>query len=273
MIQSNFYKIFSIDVFHSYFNDGICKGLFYNPSKSTEKIINRFSLKYVVTNTGFSFYSDTNKTREEFLNYIKSVIGEDSFTFNAITNNSSFYQFTDLPIAKIGVLKYTSNSVESSSGDNQFVLKSVFIPEQETTILFSITINFKDLIALKTNTPTYKIQFKARATQWKYFIINKNHQNLGQLSISNGTDIKFKEENNVTLQNGEVAKLFSLENQLLTLKEVPENSFDLLSTSEKNGTTRTKIIYKGLPSPNSNIMEVNTKPLKPIVSSLMYVYV
>lgn len=275
MIRDRFHKMFSLEVMHTYYINDICKGLFYNPTKSTESIIKRFSLKLNLTTKGFDFYTDTKKSITSFLNYITKVTGEESFNFNAITVDSQFYQFTDLPINQIGVINYNSSSNEVVSDTTVKVLKPEFTPTIETNKLFSLSVKFQDLIKSdeNKNSPIYKIEFTARDTQWKYFILNNTNQNLGDLSIKCKSEVEFEGPIEVTLQNGEKAQLFSSEKQLLPLSEIPKYNFDLISTIKKNGVNRNKILFKGLPNPNPNIIKIDTNQTETIVASLMYVYV
>ncbi len=260
---------------HSYYEDNICKGLVYKPSIATEKIIKRFSLKLNLTNKGIELYTDTTKSITEFLNYITTVTGEESFDFNTTTKDSTFYQFTNLPINQIGITVFNSSLTGTILGVNSIELKPNFIPKTETNILFNVSINFNDLIALDTNkeVASYRIQFEARATQWKYYILNNTNQNLGALSIDNTSGIDFEGPVEVTLQNGEKADMFYTEKQLLALSEIPKYDFTLISTTKRNGVNRNKILFKGLPNPNPNTMEIHNGETQLKVVSLMYVYV
>ncbi|WP_299136733.1 hypothetical protein [uncultured Tenacibaculum sp.] len=275
MIRSSFQTIFNLEVTHTYYENNICKGLVYKPTKETQTIINKFFFKPRITDTGFGLYTDTKRSIAFFLNYLTEVTGETSFHFEANTLNPQFYQITDLPINKIGVIIYKSNWVIPSSKAAPIVLKSNFIPTKEANVVFKVSIEFKDIISQFENniTPLYQIKFKARATQWNYLVMNRSRQNLGSLSIESKSNIKFKGPVEVNLQNGEKAQRFTTDKELLKLTEIPKYSFDLISLTKKNGLDRTKIIFKGLPNPNPSVIEVNTNQLAPLVASLMYVYV
>ncbi|MEP5341087.1 MAG: hypothetical protein ABJL44_10845 [Algibacter sp.] len=274
MIKSSFSEIFSLEVLHSYYQGDICKGLSYNPILTSEDLMKRFSFKQRLTDTGFSFYTNSDSIAQ-LLNYITHTTGETSFEFEVTTEDPHFYQFTDLPINQIGIIKYNSGSISSVSETNEIVLKSEFVPVLETNILFNITINFEDLIALnnKQDMTYYQIQFEARSTQWKYYILNNSAQFFGQLSINGTSEINFEGPEDVMLQNGENALLFSSGDALLALSEIPKYSFNLISTTKKSDANRSKIIFKGLPNPNPNTLEIVTDKATPLVASLMYVYI
>ncbi|CAM1367306.1 conserved hypothetical protein [Tenacibaculum sediminilitoris] len=273
MFNSSFYKIFSLEVMHSYFIDNVCKGLIYTASKETEDIIKRFSLKLKVTNKGFSFYTDTKKTIREFLDYITLVTGVESFNFNVTTTNQQFYHYTNLPVNQLGIIEFSSASIIINDKEKQLIPK--FTKTQEVNVLFKVAINFQDLINLDKNKElaNYKIQFEARETQWKYFIVNNSNQNLGKLSIEGKSKEEFRGPFEVELQNGQKAQEFSLVGQLLPLSETPKYQFNLISSSKKNGVDRIRVICKGLPVPNPDIIKIKGSELDIVVASLMYVYV
>jgi hypothetical protein len=275
MIKTSFSKIFSLEVLHSYYQGDICKGLSYNPILASEDLMKRFSFKQTSTETGFAFYTNSKQTIAQLLNYITNTTGETSFEFEVTTEDPHFYQFTDLPINQIVVIKYNSSSISSVSETNEILLKSEFITVLETNTLFNITINFEDLIALNNNQEMayYQVQFEARSTQWKYYILNNSTQFFGQLSINGSSGINFEGPEEVILQNGENALLFSSGDALLALSEIPKYSFNIISTTKKNEANRSKIIFKGLPNPNPNTLEIVTDKATPLVASLMYVYI
>ncbi len=275
MIKNSFHNIFNLQVTHTYYKDDICKGLVYKPTKETQRIINKFSLKPRITDTGFGLYTDTKSSITVLLNYITKVTGEKTFHFIASTSDPQFYLITDLPINKIGVTIYKTDLITLTSIPELILLKPTFIATEEANMVFKVSIGFDDIISLfkEDIIPLYQINFEARTTQWRYLIMNKSNQNIGTLSIEGKSDIKFEGPVEVILQNGKEAQQFSSEKQLLKLTEIPKYSFDLTSSIKKNGTNRTKIIFKGLPNPNPNVIEVNTDSIEPIVASLMYVYV
>ncbi|MEE4000451.1 hypothetical protein V1T75_08870 [Tenacibaculum sp. FZY0031] len=273
MFKSSFYKMFRVEVMHTYFVNNICKGLVYVASKETKGIIKRFSLKLKVIDNGFEFYTQTEKTIEEFLNYITLTTGEESFNFNITTTNQQFYHYTNLPVNQLGVIKFSSASVETSNKEKKLIPS--FTKKQEANILSRVSIHFQELVKLDKSKElaNYKIQFKARETQWKYFILNNSKQNLGELSITGKSEKQFKGPFDVILQNGQKAQEFSLKEGVLPLSEVPKYQFNLISNTKKNGEARTRVICKGLPTPNPNTIEIKRSESELVVASLMYVYV
>ncbi len=273
--MNSYSKMFSLEVFHSYYADNICRGFLYKPDTKTLEIIQRYSCIQNSTNEGFELYSNTKNDFTNLLDYITKSTGVSSFTFQATTTQSLFYKFTDLPINSIGIVSYISNEIQSELSSNKIILKDKFITTKAANVVFEVTIRFEDLIQLyeKENTPNYQINFKARATQWKYYVINTTTKNYEKLTINSTTDIQFNVPEDVVLENGQKAQLFSLKNTVLPFSETPNYKFNLIATEEKNGITRNKILIKGLPNPSPNQIQVNTNKKDALIASLMYVYI
>lgn len=273
MKSDSFRKIFSVSVFHTYYTGNICRGLTYKLSDETMIILNTYGFKLMLTTTGFDVYTDAKDTLENRLNYITKVTDVTAFEFDTTTNDEQFYHFTNLPLNQIGIINYNSSNVIVNEATQALLLQPEFEETTEADKLFKLFVNFEDLINAE-ETLNYEILFEARTTKWQYYIVNNTGQSFGELSINGTSKIEFEGPEETILQNGETAQLFSLENELLPLKEQPEYNFNLMSTSQKNGVDRTKIIFKGLPNPNPSILAINTNASMELeVASQMYVYV
>ncbi|WP_075341253.1 hypothetical protein [Tenacibaculum agarivorans] len=275
MSKSSFHKVFNVAVLHDYYSDNICKGLVYTPTIETEEIIYAYNFKINITTKGFELYTYSNTTIPSLLNYINRVTGAESFNFNVTTSNTHFYQFTNLPINEIGITYFNSAEVEKTTKTEKIILKPHFIRTRSTEFLFKLSVGFKELIGLYElkKEGNYEIQFQSRLTKWKYFIINSTKRSLGVLTISDTSGIQFEGPEKVLLQNKQEAQLFSVSNTLLPFSERPLYKFNLESTTQKNGMDRTKVIFKGLPNANPNVLGINASSSPPIVESFMYVYV
>ncbi len=279
-MKSNFKIAYRIKVFHSYFKNGICTGLTYHPATTTKQLIKRFKLKLINETEGFSFYINTTKSISEFLRYVAQTTGKDTFEFNVQTNTPDFYLFTELPVNRLGELVYNSQSKSNTYTNGKVQLQEDFISKNDVSQLFKLKIHFKDIIKYEemNTTACFEIKFKSRPTQWNYYIINKSSRCFDQLTIKSKSNIQFEEPQNVTLQNGQQALLFSSGSNLIPLTEVPTYSFDLVNTTQlstitNKKTATSKTIFKGLPNPNPDRIKIHQTDGTTLVSSLMYVYV
>ncbi|WP_442266834.1 hypothetical protein ACSIGC_03795 [Tenacibaculum sp. ZS6-P6] len=275
MLKSSFYKIVSLTVLHNYYTGNVCKDLKYEPAKESGDIINKYGFKIIITAVGFELYVDRKENFSNLLNYITSTTGETTFKFHASTLNPLFYQFTELPINEIGITHFNTDNAIENVETNKLILTPSFRSTNSADYLFEFTIRFEDLIKLndEKKEANYEIKFEARATQWKYYIVNTTGQHLGKLSIKDTSGIQFSGPEQILLPNEQKAQLFSLVGDLLPFSEKPIYTFDLISNSIKNGVERSKVVFKGLPKSNPKEIAINEELLSSKITSLMYVYI
>ena len=271
-MYNQFNSIFSIQVFHEYFEKGSCNCLVFQPNRSTANLMNRYAFKINQNRNGFQFYSSTSKSITAYLNYIEANTQQDFFEFDITSTDSNFTVFTALPTNWIGQFVYTSSNVHNEN--EKLILKADSSPNSTPNSIGSVKIHFQDLIALlnKTIECSYTITFESRATQWRYYIINKSEIQLNNPVIVSKTPIAFEEVTTVTLQNGNKALLFSSGENLMKMSEIAKYKFDLVDKSNTTNQTG-KIIFKGLPNPSPKKIGLEEEDGKKIVTSPMYVYI
>lgn len=269
MVSNQYALLFSVEINHSYYKDGICRGLQCIPSAKTQNLIAKYALLIRNTPNGFSFYASTDKEVKDFINGIKTTEEEISFSFDVMSSDPGFTSFTDYPISEIGVFSFHT----PTEGDTT-TLERKFIPDITNTISFSITIDFDAIIRFREsgNNPNYKVELASRKTQWRYYIINSSGQQFEKLEIKGDSGIPFGEGTEVTLQNGQKALLFSSGASKLPISEKELYTFNLISTKTILGNRREQTIAPKLPNAGTTIemyIEDNTKQ----VASPMYIYI
>jgi hypothetical protein len=280
-MQSNFKIAFNVAVAHTYFDKGICNCLQFVPNAGTQMLFKRFG--FITRNKidGFELYSNSASELSILLNHINKVTGQNSFVFTIQTNNSSFNYFTDLPMGWRGQLVYNSQSTVNVSASNIVQLKETTSGDTDTTSMGTLTVNFDDLLKYSGagGFAQFQISYKARSTQWQYYVINKSALALGNPAIVGKSDISFSLPTHVTIDSGQQAMLFSSGNKLIPLSEVPQYKFDLVNNPASTGgessakSTSVKTIFKGLPNPDPNRIGMVSIDNQQQVSSPMYIYV
>ncbi len=271
MINSNFQSIFTVQVWHSYFSDGACKGLQFIPSHLTKELVNRYGFLYRKVVNGFEWYANSTTPLPDYLNSITKATGQNFFEFDIITNSQLFYTYTDINQNWKGQFLYSSKLTVPKEEKNTLQLTPT-LKEGSTTILGKVILFFDDLTAsIQNSKPVpYSIQFDARATQWQYYIISRNAKAENNLEIKGKTDMTFSNPQEVTIASGEKALLFTSTSPII-LQEKPSYKFDLVSTGSTNTKLSNKVIYKGLPNPDprnvATIQNINQ------LASPMYVYI
>ncbi len=274
-MTSKYISLFSLEVTHHYYKNGICDDLTYTPSKDTQQLIDRFSFKMMKRPNGFSFYIEEKTSYAEFLNYIQLTTDQTAFYFDAATINSNFYQLTAAyPINQIGTFFYESTD-EIKDGNN-LLLKKTFNPSTSATDAFTLKIDFTDIVKLKkadNEDVKFNIEFESRSTQWIYNIVIDNNENFDELSIESKSDIVFEGPKAIILQNGQKAMQFSSGSRKIHLKQIPEYTFNLTNTTTKLGNSHKTTVIKGLPNANPETMEIYEDNGTSELASLMYIYV
>lgn len=271
MKSSNYKALFSISVNHTYFESKRNDCIQISPGAMTETLQKRFGIKIRRTLTGIGIYTNNTGSETDFFEYVKNVTGYDSFDFNIVVRPQIFWSVTELPIKWLGTFIYDSKLC-ASKGGNTFVL----IPELNNEIRQNnsgtITIRFDDLTKHPQEV-SYNIEFRARSTQWNYYIINRSKVKLTNPAINGKhSAISFGGPEIEVTPDGISALKFTSGENLLPLSEIPKYKFDLVD--KLNGSNSSmRSIYKGLPTPDpirTSVMEINGKSGW---TSPMYIYI
>lgn len=271
-MNSQYKIIFSIQVFHEYFEKGICSCIAIQPNKATAKNINRYGFKINWNGNTFEFYSNLYQNISDYLNYIQANSKRDCFEFDLTSSDSNFTLFTELPTNWANQFIYTSSNTVYEN--QKLVLTAASIPSTNSAIIGSVKIYFKDIIALLStnNECNYTIKYESRATQWRYYIINKSEIPLNNPEIVSKIPVDFEQAITVTLQNGNRALLFSSGKNLMKMSEIAKYQFDLVDRSTMSNQ-KGKTIFKGLPNPSPKNISIEEENKEKIVTSSMYVYI
>lgn len=271
-MNSQYKIIFSIQVFHEYFEKGICKYIEIQPNKATINTINRYGFKINRNENAFEFYSNVPKNISDYLNYIQANSGQDCFEFDLTSSDPNFTLYTELPTNWTNKFIYTSSNTVYEN--QKTVLTASSIPNNSSVSIGSVKIYFKDITALinTNNECNYAIKYESRATQWRYYIINKSQIPINDLEIVSKIPVDFEQSTNVILQNGNRAQLFSSGGNFMKMSEIPKYKFDLVDKSTI-GNQKGKTIFKGLPNPRPNNIGLDEGNKEKIVTSSMYVYI
>lgn len=281
-MNTGHYKvIFSVEVFHSYFDDNICNCLHFTPAAETLKLLNRFGFRIRNHINGFEFYCNSDQSFLIFQEYISSSTGQTEFAFEIGSDNPAFTYFTDLPSDWMGRLIYNSSD-PSNLFENGSVSLVTRLSQKETgSLTGNLSVKFDDIVKYthEKGSASFKIRLHARSTQWQYFIVNKSSVQLANPFIK-GTNnsIEFDLPQKVSIQSGDEALMFSSGRNFLPLAKRSKYRFSLVDQLLPSGTdaiqrSRDRIIFKGLPDPDPmriNVVNVNGSKH---VSSPMYVFV
>ena len=274
MSRSNFQIAFNVDVSHSYFEHNICNCLRYSHGPVTRALARRFDLRIRKRVSGFGFYINTRASLSSFLQYAAVATGQTYFDFEISASNPAFSFFTESPAGWLGRLVYDSNSGLNIHSGNIVQLVPEHVAGANAPNVGLLRVHFADMI--NNGSMQFTISYSARTTQWQYFIINSSAVQLQNPSVSGKTGISFTGPENVTMETGQQAILFTSGEKLLPLAEVPKYKFNLVNNSASNGgqpASSTQVIFRGLPNPDPERIGTAMIGEAVRVVSPMYVYV
>ncbi|CAD0009097.1 hypothetical protein [Flavobacterium salmonis] len=276
MIQSNYIKIFTTAVYHTYFDNTKCNCLDFIANHKTEKILKRFGFKINTIYNGFDLFSTTSSLSNLF-DYISKTTTQNYFEFDIRCSNPNFILFTALPINWLGEIIFDSHDDKNQNNNGITTLSPTLETKSMAPFFGSLKIYFADILKNQTTTPfQFEIKFKARATQWQYYFINKNAVTLNNPAITEKENIQFDGPQQVTLQTGEKALLFTSSTTNILLSEKPKYKFDLINKNTSNGSGQSnlngKVIIKGLPVPDVSRIEIVKNSKTNQIASPMYIY-
>ncbi|VXB08211.1 conserved hypothetical protein [Flavobacterium sp. 9AF] len=270
-MKTAFHILFSLHVFHEYFENGICNCLVFKPTFTTLSLIKKYGFRINENSNGFTFYS-TNSNAKDYLSYIENNTGIDCFEFEIVSTNANFNSFTDIPTNAIVQYSFLSNLVTVET--ETLILQNNYITVASANGMGTLKIFFTDIITQFINklNCNYLIQLNSRATQWRYYVINESQLSLSNPQIVSKNTISFEEAIPVTIANGKKALLFSSGKNLIKMSEGVNYKFDLIDKAISTNSTR-KVIFKGLPNPNPKFLGIEEESENKTVTSPMYVYI
>lgn len=268
MMTTRYNMVFGMNVTHTYFQEGICTCLGFEPTAATAALMSRYGFKIRKQDYGFDLYSSSAQPLDILLPYITSATGERTFEFDMNISDELFYSYTNFPVALQGQMVFDTANI--SGGVLKMDLRS-----KANGAAGLLTVNFDDIV---TGVPVFKISFESRSTQWQYYVVNRSAMPLNNPGISGKPGITFEGPQQVVIATGEDALLFSSGGTLLPLTNWPQYKFDLVNYATSSGNAAAvkqgaRTVFRGLPVPNPayfNISQVNGSSQ---VSSPIYVYI
>ena len=273
--MQTFQRLFNLSIWHSYFKDGRCTVLRLVPDQNTKRILTDHSLVINMRDNEFEFFVRNQDDIPSFLTYLNQVTGESYLQFELQVLDEEFYNYTEGPIDRLEKKVFDSDSLNNSKDEKGVQLASQ--PSSSNQSLLLVRIHISSLISEYDSSRVlhYNISFKARATQWQYFIINQSRLEFSKLYIEGDDRVTFSDAETVILNNGQESDTFSSVEYVLQLSQQPIYMFNLVSESARpsNSMNSNKTtIFKGLPSATPSKLGVEQQGDETIVTSSMYIY-
>ncbi|MCG8574695.1 MAG: hypothetical protein MI810_07410 [Flavobacteriales bacterium] len=267
-------KISEVKISHSYFDLEMTYPIQLKLSAATEQWVSKygFTVTYFRDNI-IRLYTQNSGDLKDRFQYVEKITGENAFVFELVTEENSFYQYTDVPVNELGRLVFNSNE-GTKVDEGQIDLGKGRFEQGEYTKLAIIRLYFKDILS----TEIFDLSFTARKTQWNYYIINQSSLDLSEPEITGSEEVLFEGPEEVILPNKQTALLFSSGLTLIPLSYRPKYKFKLVNNQSGTGrlTASRKIqktIFQALPNPDPMNLEIKNASNNGDLASPMYVYV
>lgn len=259
----NYQSLLSVTITHSYFANKICKALHLQPSEASRKIMWDFGLIFKPAANGFSIFADKQGT--------ENSLNEIMLQFEITCNDGNFFNYTDLADSKPGCLAY--HSTNALNVDKDGITQLIRLPHAAanylTVALSDLAEKIRDEVECQ-----FEINFTARATQWRYFLVNKSNARYTDFRIGN-EEIVFNEPVEVNLSTGEKALMFSSGDRLLQLSEYAHHHFSLTAKDPMGKINmKSRTIMQHLPGPSlatGNLLHGVSGAADPISDIVIYI--
>ncbi|PHI19931.1 hypothetical protein CEQ90_10290 [Lewinellaceae bacterium SD302] len=193
-MQVQYQLLFRINCQHSYFHDGKCRQLKLVPSESSAQLMQHYGLRLVERDGFYEVFFRSDQAANPFLSEdTKDFV----LSFRLLVADQRFYNYTDLEISDFSQNGWLSDWAVESDSFNIYGLSEGLVPkilpdseeiDDEASVIFLedgvIASDFGLLSILfplaggvtegwlnSENTPSVTLNFTARKTIWRYYII------------------------------------------------------------------------------------------------------
>lgn len=261
-------SLFSISVEHTFFADGVCKGLEFVPTPEASALLNRMGLLYRAVKNGIGVLYEDNR-----LDVLRSHIGdhEDGLTleFQAFSRDPYFGQYTS-PAANGADEIFVFDNRNADAGtpadagasggqtvvrlhDTEYVSEASFHQLEKNeyvprpAFIVKITVADRDCAVSagenKVAARCYSLAFSARRTFWKYYFLGDMAKKDTFIADLDGS-IEFERATGSIAADRDALTFVS--RAPISMQEIPDHRFQL--RARENGMGGEKILIKRLPN-------------------------
>lgn len=269
-------EIFSIEVSHQYFGWKGNSGLKILPTDPTLKLFQKFGFNINYQSSSVRIFSSKNRVEnQDYLKYIERVFEGNCFEFKLISEDTNFYNYTEITLEGLGSFNYNSSSSSNTKLQDSTILNFIGLEKGDIQEFAKVQINFNDLAG---ETKRFLIKLNSMKSRWEYYLINSSGLKLESPFISQIGDKTFQKKGKKKIENNQNAILFKLEGEPIPLTRKVKYRFNLLdqlghSTSVLGKKNNDMVIFKGLPNPKPSELKIVSNKIGIDISSPMYIYI
>lgn len=271
--MGGYQALFTISFYHSFYTNDLWAGLTIEPDKETQQFLSKYNMLWQVVNNEFTLYYHSVDSNPGFLEYVSSLREDDPLVIHFSVSESNFPIITDVPLSWKGQLLYSTKNAKSDVESSELLTE---FSSECTGSTGKICLYFKEFLQENgtTKPKSYSIRMKARATMWRYIIVNRTGFPANQLRIKSSDGIVFSGPTEVTTPSGEVAWQFSSGLKTFPFSESPEKGFDLVQDMNV-ARNQYNTLIKGLSTASRTNLQVDQAEgnNSESIYSAIYVYV
>ena len=246
MDTDGYQQIASINIHHSYFADGFCRGIVFEPDKPTNLLLKKLGFLFGSSKSGFALYADAAHLSVDRQGIEKEKGVWNSLRFVMAFQDPNFFRFTHLPnISGENILYGLSAHADLPTSRVARLLVN-FSSENDHPLKSELVIELTELLQRlsEKGNAVYDFYLTAKSTQWVYVLLNKEWLSLTHLKITNQA-FTFLGPHLVVLPNGDNAFLFSSGTHHIPFAEVPTTFCSLID--DASGPAKHRTIISRLP--------------------------
>jgi len=267
-----FKKLSSISLFHSYFNDGKAKALKLQPKESTKNILQKCNLVFRQEKNVFILYRKEETNINDLLTTIIDENDIEFLEFEIHSEDNDFQNYTDIPLYWKGEFMFLNKSDKNKVGDNSIILEPNKVNDVEVDYIGVVMLDVREMFhQVQSENANFEIYFEARKTQWNYFVIHQNPEDI--LAIKSDSGIDFSGPTAFTLPDGSRASKFSSGDKLIPLKENYDFNIELLQEQKmQKGDSIFNVVIPSLPAANKSKIDLLNSDEGQVFTSNLYIY-
>lgn len=284
-----FLPLFSIELEHGFFSDGLWRDLRFVPAPATQALIDRAGMVIRKTPNGFELYHDRSRT-EALKFFLADADGEFSFGFKFHVDDEGFKIYSEAFAGDKDVLPYFDSEHGVPDGDRIRLHRKIQVSEKDMRPIesealsgllsrrdrlmrpaFALRIVFRPARrkslekSLETEPPRYFLRFGPRQTHWAYYLLGSfAGKRASIVDLDDGID--FEPLDRVSLADRRSALAFRSK-VAIPLRQHSECRFQL----REAGSSRGRILVRRLPVAGAR--QLNRHIVKGKVVSVSEIYV
>lgn len=274
-MKTRYSLLCELNIRHEYYDDGILKGMRIVPDQRTQAFMWNAGLLFNQTDQGFAILHSSTFD-EEYIQELIEFFPAYRLEFHLTLTNDHFVNFTDMPLDQLVVFRFDNKRYEAEDNSYRLIplLEGQLFQVSETALIYLYLDQF--LVGGTLQAAKYDIVFKARKTQWNYYLMNIKSAVVDDLVISDEIGKSLLGPTETVLSNGLKAHKYSSGEDLIPMRERSAQTFSIKKRSNASigdEANESEVVLENLPSASAKQLDIiRNDSGVPTACSSMYIY-